>query len=173
MIWCVKMNKHRKDTSNGSFRSLFMHADSADMFLMAVGLIGAIGDGMGFPVTLLFTTTTMNSIGGSSSVSADVYTDKINKVNFKYTLINQPSIYSSRNQSKLRFNFLLTECCLSLLLGCCEVGCMFSWYVLLDYCFIKAGYITIYTLAELDQKRESGGGGGMWRKVMRPNLYII
>ncbi|MFS8011218.1 putative ABC transporter type 1, transmembrane domain-containing protein [Helianthus anomalus] len=71
------MNKH---TSNGSFRSLFMHADSADMFLMAVGLIGAIGDGMGFPVTLLFTSTTMNSIGGSSSVSADVYIDKINKI---------------------------------------------------------------------------------------------
>ncbi|KAJ0464814.1 putative ABC transporter type 1, transmembrane domain-containing protein [Helianthus annuus] len=73
------MNKHKKDTSNGSFRSLFMHVDSADMFLMAVGLIGAIGDGMGLPVTLLFTTTTMNSIGGSSSVSADVYIDKINK----------------------------------------------------------------------------------------------
>ncbi|KAJ0735326.1 putative ABC-type xenobiotic transporter [Helianthus annuus] len=77
-------SKHRKETninkaSNRSFRSLFMHADRADMFLMAVGFISAIGDGLGSPAMLFFTSTAMNSIGGSSSVSADVYTDKINK----------------------------------------------------------------------------------------------
>ncbi|KAJ0464799.1 putative Type 1 protein exporter [Helianthus annuus] len=78
------MSKHRKEAStkkasNGSFRSLFMHADNADMFLMAVGLISAICDGLGTPVMFFFTNKIMNSIGGSSSVSADVYTDKINK----------------------------------------------------------------------------------------------
>ncbi|KAL9997275.1 putative ABC-type xenobiotic transporter [Helianthus debilis subsp. tardiflorus] len=74
------MSKHRKATdNNGSFRSLFMHADRADKFLMAVGLIGAIGDGLGLPFTLFFTSTMMNSIGGTSSVSADVYTNQINK----------------------------------------------------------------------------------------------
>ncbi|MFS8011210.1 putative ABC transporter, AAA+ ATPase domain, ABC transporter type 1, transmembrane [Helianthus anomalus] len=74
------MSKHRKETNNnGSFRSLFMHADRADKFLMAVGLIGAIGDGLGLPFTLFFTSTMMNSIGGTSSVSADVYTNQINK----------------------------------------------------------------------------------------------
>ncbi|KAJ0704244.1 putative ABC-type xenobiotic transporter [Helianthus annuus] len=78
------MSKHRKEAntkkaSNGSFRSLFMHADNADMFLMAVGLISAICDGLGTPVMFFFTNKIMNSIGGSSSVSADVYTNKINK----------------------------------------------------------------------------------------------
>ncbi|KAF5769857.1 putative ABC transporter type 1, transmembrane domain-containing protein [Helianthus annuus] len=74
------MSKHRKETNNnGSFRSLFMHADRADKFLMAVGLIGAIGDGLGLPFTLFFTSSMMNSIGGTSSVSADVYTNQINK----------------------------------------------------------------------------------------------
>ncbi|KAJ0469492.1 putative ABC transporter type 1, transmembrane domain-containing protein [Helianthus annuus] len=106
------MNKHRKDTSNGSFRSLFMHVDSADMFMMAVGLIGAIGDGMGLPVTLLFTTTTMNSIGGSSSVSADVYIDKINKnaVYLCYLAIVKCgycwSRTSERQASRLRLTYL-------------------------------------------------------------------
>ncbi|KAL9997276.1 putative Type 1 protein exporter [Helianthus debilis subsp. tardiflorus] len=78
------MSKHRKEAStkkasNGSFRSLFMHADRANMFLMAVGVISAICDGLGTPVMLFFTNQMMNSIGSSSSVSADVYTDKINK----------------------------------------------------------------------------------------------
>lgn len=73
--------ERNKKVSNGSFRSLFMHADGADMFLMAVGLIGAVCDGIGMPAMLFFTSKIMNSIGGSSSVSADVYTDKINKVN--------------------------------------------------------------------------------------------
>ncbi|MFS7988955.1 hypothetical protein Hanom_Chr11g01041061 [Helianthus anomalus] len=74
-------SKHRKDTNaskDGSFRSLFMHADRADMFLMAVGLIGA--DGLGTPAMLFFTSTIMNTVGAASYVSADVYTHKINKV---------------------------------------------------------------------------------------------
>ncbi|KAJ0510489.1 putative ABC transporter type 1, transmembrane domain superfamily [Helianthus annuus] len=76
-------SKHRKETNaskDESFRSLFMHADRADMFLMAVGLIGAVGDGLGTPAMLFFTSTIMNTIGAASSVSADVYTNKINKV---------------------------------------------------------------------------------------------
>ena len=73
----TKMTK----VSNGSFKSLFMHADDMDMFLMAVGLLSAIGDGLATPIMFFITSTIMNSIGGSSSSSADVYTDKINKVN--------------------------------------------------------------------------------------------
>ncbi|PWA66950.1 ABC transporter family protein [Artemisia annua] len=65
--------------SNESFRSLFMHADDVDMFLMAVGLLSAIGDGLVTPIMFFITSTIMNSIGGSSSSSTDAYTDKINK----------------------------------------------------------------------------------------------
>ncbi|MFS7954020.1 putative ABC transporter type 1, transmembrane domain superfamily [Helianthus anomalus] len=70
-------SKHRKETNvskDGSFRSLFMHADRADMFLMAVGLISVVGDGLGTPAMLFFTSSIMNTIGAASSVSANVYT---------------------------------------------------------------------------------------------------
>ncbi|KAD7479524.1 hypothetical protein E3N88_02660 [Mikania micrantha] len=56
-----------------------MHADRADMFLMAVGLVAAIGAGLGLPVLLFFLSTIMNDIGSTSSVSKDVYIHKINK----------------------------------------------------------------------------------------------
>ncbi|GJS38685.1 ABC transporter family protein, partial [Tanacetum coccineum] len=56
-----------------------MHADGTDKFLMAVGLLGAVGDGVGMPIMLHFTNIIMNTIGESSSLSKDVFTDTINK----------------------------------------------------------------------------------------------
>uniref|UniRef100_A0A251SJ61 Putative ATP-binding cassette subfamily C member 8 n=2 Tax=Helianthus annuus TaxID=4232 RepID=A0A251SJ61_HELAN len=81
--------KKNKKASNGSFRSIFMHADWADMFLMTLGLLGAIGDGISMPTMLLITSTIMNNIGDSSSFSMDVFTDKINEsaVNLCYMAI--------------------------------------------------------------------------------------
>ncbi|KAL9997266.1 putative ABC transporter type 1, transmembrane domain-containing protein [Helianthus debilis subsp. tardiflorus] len=74
------MTKHRKETCrNGSFRSLFMHADGADMFLMTVGFLGAVGEGIGLPAIMFYTSTIMNNIGDSSSLSSDVFTNKINQ----------------------------------------------------------------------------------------------
>ncbi|KAK1410143.1 hypothetical protein QVD17_36677 [Tagetes erecta] len=75
----MRKEENRK-ISNGSLQSLFMHADNADMFLMTVGVIATIGDGMGLPLMLLYTNTIMNSIGNSSSsTSQNSYVDKINK----------------------------------------------------------------------------------------------
>ncbi|XP_076955688.1 ABC transporter B family member 15-like [Bidens hawaiensis] len=68
-----------KTIKNGPFRSLFMHADRADVLLMTVGLFGAIGEGIGLPTMMLYTSTIMNNIGESSSLSSDVFTDKINQ----------------------------------------------------------------------------------------------
>ncbi|XP_023743757.1 ABC transporter B family member 15 [Lactuca sativa] len=77
------MSKHNTQTSrkvsNGSFRSIFMHADGADMFLMTFGFLGAVGDGISTPTMFYFTSTIMNSIGDFSSLSNDVFIDKINK----------------------------------------------------------------------------------------------
>lgn len=74
-----------RKAGNGSFRSIFMHADGVDMFLMALGVLGAIGDGISMPVMLLVTSKMMNSIGDSStSVSMDLFTEKINQVNITY-----------------------------------------------------------------------------------------
>ncbi|KAI3722356.1 hypothetical protein L2E82_33392 [Cichorium intybus] len=56
-----------------------MHADGTDMFLMALGFLGAVGDGIVVPTTLYITSTIMNNIGDFSSFSTDVFTDEINK----------------------------------------------------------------------------------------------
>nr|XP_007151162.1 hypothetical protein PHAVU_004G023100g [Phaseolus vulgaris]ESW23156.1 hypothetical protein PHAVU_004G023100g [Phaseolus vulgaris] len=52
--------------SSGSIRSIFMHADGQDMFLMILGLVGAIGDGIGTPLVLFITSKIMNNIGSFS-----------------------------------------------------------------------------------------------------------
>ncbi|CAI9272743.1 unnamed protein product [Lactuca saligna] len=79
----------KKKIRNGSFRSIFMHADGADMFLMTLGFLGAVGDGISMPTMLLITSKIMNNIGDSSSSSMTVFTDKINQnaVNLCYMAI--------------------------------------------------------------------------------------
>nr|XP_043633551.1 ABC transporter B family member 15-like [Erigeron canadensis] len=94
LLMLINMSNQSTETnqkvSNGSFSSLFMHADCADMLLMVLGLVGAIGEGIGMPALLFFTHNIMNSIGDTSSFSTnDVYIDKINKnaVNLCYVAI--------------------------------------------------------------------------------------
>lgn len=130
----VDMSKQSTNTkmtkvSNGSFKSLFMHADDVDMFLMAVGLLSAIGDGLATPIMFFITSTIMNSIGGSSSSAADVYTDKINKVNTTYIYI---FVYIKLNyidycwkSDYVMIYILFTECCISLLLVYWKMVCVF------------------------------------------------
>nr|XP_043631203.1 ABC transporter B family member 15-like isoform X2 [Erigeron canadensis] len=109
------MNKQRTETnrkvSNGSFSSLFMHADRADMLLMVLGLVGAIGEGMGMPAVLYITSNIMNSIGDASSLSKnDVYIDQINKnaVNLCYVALAKfvACFFAERQASKLRSTYL-------------------------------------------------------------------
>lgn len=61
-----------------------MHADGVDMFLMAIGFLGAAGEGIGLPGIIFYTSTIMNNIGDFSSLSSDVFTDKINKVSLMH-----------------------------------------------------------------------------------------
>ncbi|GFY83042.1 hypothetical protein Acr_02g0012820 [Actinidia rufa] len=56
-----------------------MHMDRVDALLMALGFLGAIGQGLSIPVTLLATIEIMNNIGGASTLAADVFTHNINK----------------------------------------------------------------------------------------------
>ena len=65
---------------NGSFRSIFMHADHADVLLMILGFLGALGDGLSMPLVILVTSKLMNNIGGASNSVADAFTQNINKV---------------------------------------------------------------------------------------------
>nr|XP_043634304.1 ABC transporter B family member 15-like [Erigeron canadensis] len=73
-----KTNK-KAARNNGSFRSLFMHADVADMFLMGFGLFGAIADGFEVPTLLFISCALMNSVGNFSSISTNVFIGRINK----------------------------------------------------------------------------------------------
>ncbi|GLU01998.1 hypothetical protein SLE2022_192710 [Rubroshorea leprosula] len=69
----------RKKTSNGSIRSIFMHADRVDWFLMVLGFIGALGDGFNTPLMLFVTSRLMNNLGGATSSVVDVFSHNISK----------------------------------------------------------------------------------------------
>lgn len=70
----------KKNTSYGSFRSIFMHADGVDKFLMALGFIGAVGDGFTTPLVLFVTSKLMNNVGDAATATVDMFTHNINKV---------------------------------------------------------------------------------------------
>ncbi|KAG5624318.1 hypothetical protein H5410_009536 [Solanum commersonii] len=63
----------------GSFRSVFMHADSVDILLMILGFLGAICDGVSMPVMLIVTSKLMNNLGNNDSSSTDSFTHHINE----------------------------------------------------------------------------------------------
>ncbi|TYG72933.1 hypothetical protein ES288_D04G060200v1 [Gossypium darwinii] len=71
--------KEKLKKINGSIRSIFMHADDVDMWLMTLGFIGAVGDGFSTPLVLLVTSKLMNNLGGSSAFTADMFIHNINK----------------------------------------------------------------------------------------------
>ena len=62
-----------------SFMSVFMHADAADVALMVLGLVGAMGDGMSLPATLLLYIRLTNDLGRGPDLVPD-FTSRINEV---------------------------------------------------------------------------------------------
>ncbi|KAK1297508.1 putative multidrug resistance protein [Acorus calamus] len=79
----VKESK-KKPTSPSTLTSLgsiFMHADSTDMWLMAFGFIGAVVDGLGIPLMLIVTSKIMNNLGGAatSNNNTSLFTQNLNK----------------------------------------------------------------------------------------------
>lgn len=64
----------------GSIQSIFMHADGADIILMILGLIGAIGDGISMPLKIYITSKLMNAIGESSTGDESQFIHSINEV---------------------------------------------------------------------------------------------
>ncbi|KAL3629291.1 ABC transporter B member 15 [Castilleja foliolosa] len=71
--------KKKKQSKSISFGSIFMHADSSDMVLMGLGLVGACGDGFSMPAILLVTSKLMNSFGNSQISISDNFTHSINE----------------------------------------------------------------------------------------------
>ncbi|CAL4889516.1 unnamed protein product [Urochloa decumbens] len=61
-----------------SFASVFMHADAADVALMVLGMVGAMGDGLSTPVMLLITSRIFNDLGSGPDL-LQTFSSKINE----------------------------------------------------------------------------------------------
>lgn len=84
-------SQERKKKKNGSigFGSIFMHADAKDLFLMVLGTIGAVGEGLATPLVLYISSRMMNNIGSSSNMDGNTFIHNINKVQFHLSLHTQ------------------------------------------------------------------------------------
>ncbi|RZC01969.1 ABC transporter B family member 1 isoform D [Glycine soja] len=73
--------ERKTNKKNGSlgFRSIFMHADGKDLFLMVLGTIGAVGEGLATPLVLYISSRMMNNIGISSNMDGNTFIHNINK----------------------------------------------------------------------------------------------
>lgn len=65
-----------------SVSSIFKHADAADKGLMALGFLGAVGDGVSTPFVLFLSSRLMNNIGDAPSLDEGQFAYVINKVMF-------------------------------------------------------------------------------------------
>ncbi|XVF16505.1 hypothetical protein REPUB_Repub10bG0036800 [Reevesia pubescens] len=71
----------KKKKKNGSVRSIFMHADGVDKWLMAAGFIGSVADGTVTPLMIYLIGRMFNNIGGANSAStAYILTHKVRQV---------------------------------------------------------------------------------------------
>lgn len=61
-----------------SLASVFMHADVADVVLMVLGLVGAMGDGISTPVMLFITSRIFNDLGSGPGLLQE-FSSKINE----------------------------------------------------------------------------------------------
>jgi ATP-binding cassette subfamily B (MDR/TAP) protein 1 len=66
-----------------SFMSVFAHADAADVALMALGLVGAIGEALSTPVRMLIFSHIANDLGNGPDELQE-FSSKINEVTNRY-----------------------------------------------------------------------------------------
>jgi ATP-binding cassette, subfamily B (MDR/TAP), member 1 len=74
--------KEAPPAPRSSFLSVFMHADAADVALMLLGLVGAMGDGMSFPATLLLFIRVTNDLGRGPNLVRE-FSSRINEVGIR------------------------------------------------------------------------------------------
>jgi ATP-binding cassette subfamily B (MDR/TAP) protein 1 len=82
----VAANKKKAAPVLRSFASVFMHADAADVALMVLGLVGAVGDGLSTPVMLLITSRIFNDLGSGPDLLQE-FSSKINEVGIGIQLV--------------------------------------------------------------------------------------
>ena len=111
-----------KNKKSGSIRSIFMHADGLDMFLMILGMIGAIGDGIGTPLVLFITSKIMNNIGNFSGGIDSTFLHAINKVWFLLFSIFLSFLSHKEKYEKVGWLF--------------DLDLLFLWCRMLWFCYI-------------------------------------
>ncbi|KAJ1425598.1 P-loop containing nucleoside triphosphate hydrolase [Sesbania bispinosa] len=80
-----KGSKQKEKQETVPFHKLFSFADSTDILLMAVGTIGAIGNGLGLPLMTLLFGEMIDSFG-SNQQSTDVV-EQVSKVSLKFVYL--------------------------------------------------------------------------------------
>ncbi|CAA3003696.1 ABC transporter B family member 15-like, partial [Olea europaea subsp. europaea] len=64
---------------NSSIRSIFIHADGFDIFLMIMGFLGAAGDGISIPLMTYITAKLMNNFGAENASIVNYFTEVVNQ----------------------------------------------------------------------------------------------
>lgn len=118
----------------GSFRSIFMHADRVDMFLMVLGFIAAICDGLSTPLLTFVMCRLMNNVGNASSLPVDVFTHQLYNVIYALVFLSLLwiIIFLSRKWTYIEPG-LLTQIIIFWMTECGDdlVPCLYS----MDCCF--------------------------------------
>ncbi|KAL0853858.1 hypothetical protein Bca101_059010 [Brassica carinata] len=96
-----KKEEDEDEKTKTAFHKLFAFADSFDIILMILGTIGAVGNGLGFPImTILF--GDVIDVFGQNQNSSDV-SDKITKVALKFVYLGLGTIVTAllrKNKSR-------------------------------------------------------------------------
>lgn len=81
------MNIVAKKNKNGSIRSIFMHADAVDKWLMTLGLLGAVTDGFCTRMVAVLASHLMNRMGRAGASDLHTRVLHVNKVPLFYPLV--------------------------------------------------------------------------------------
>ncbi|KAK8929041.1 putative multidrug resistance protein [Platanthera zijinensis] len=87
----MKERKEGKGEDYG-YRSPFMHGDCADCYLMVVGGLGAVGDGLSIPIIIFLRSYMFNSIGRATA--SPTFIQDINKIVYIYLYVAAAALFA-------------------------------------------------------------------------------
>ncbi|XP_043694131.1 ABC transporter B family member 15-like [Telopea speciosissima] len=79
VVVAAKGKKKQSKKGMGSLRTVFMHADAIDICLMALGIIGAVGDGVSLPALFYVNSLVFNSFGSATTGNSSFFVNDINR----------------------------------------------------------------------------------------------
>ena len=70
----------KRESSYSSISTIFKHANATDQWLMALGFIGAVGDGLSGPMMVYITSKLINNLNDDISSPYSLFNHKMNEV---------------------------------------------------------------------------------------------